>query len=143
MLRLALLPALAFSLTALAQDEDDTPTPAPSFAAEAVQVKVDVKPGDGFDYAELTFKVTKCIAGPCFTHQLVKVLTPLGTWRGKHGRTMGLVKYEWKDKKGAGRTWALAMRLDDADEHDRFLRDSDEAVATVGESTGSAVATRD
>ncbi len=140
--RLALAAALAVSLPAFADEEDEGAVPAPSFAAEATQLKVEVKPGDGLDWAEISFKVTRCIAGPCFTHQVIKVLTPLSTWRGKHGETLGVVKYEWKDGAGEGHAWALALRLDDADENDRFVRDSDTAVSNVGETKDSAVAAR-
>ncbi|MBL8955688.1 MAG: hypothetical protein JNK82_33245 [Myxococcaceae bacterium] len=140
--RLALAAALAVSFNAFADEE--TPQPAPTFAAEAIQLRVEVKPDGGIDWAEITFKISRCVAGPCFTHQVVKVLTPLNTWRGKHGQTLGIVKYAWKDKKGEGRAWALAMRLDDADENDRFVRESDSAVAEVGPSKPgvTAVASR-
>lgn len=144
MLRSALVAALAVAFPTFADEDEPMRTePLPTFAAEAQQVKLTVVPADGFDWAEITFRVTRCIAGPCHTHESVKVLTPLATWRGQHGQTMGVVKYDWKDKQGGPRQWATALRFDHADENDRWIRDSDWAESNAGASADdSAVATR-
>jgi hypothetical protein len=131
MLRTALAAALVFSCPALADDSPGV-RPVPTFAAEGRQVKLTVVPSDGFDWAELTFQVRSCIAGRCSVRQHVKVLTPLSAWRGRHGETVGLVKYQWRDAVGGDRTWAIALRLEDADDNDRFVRESDQAVSNSG-----------
>ena len=145
MLRSLIAAALAISLPTFAQETAAEATqPEATFAAEGTVMKVTARASDdGVDWAEITFKVTRCIAGPCTSHQSMKVVMAFSQWRGKHGETLGLVRYDWKDKAGAPRTWALAHRLDDIDQKERFDVDCEKAVATVGApSSDSAVATR-
>lgn len=145
MLRSALAAVLVVSFPTFAADEESERTePAATFAAEGVVQKIAPHlSDDGVDWAEVTFKVSRCIAGPCTPYQSMKVRVAFSQWRGKHGQTMGLVRYEWKDAKGDARAWAMAHRLDDADENERFELDCEKAVATVGAPVSdSAVATR-
>lgn len=143
MLRSALTAALVVAFPTFAADED--PLPAANFSAEAKVVRVTLQPAadDGFAWVEVTFKVTRCIAGPCTRHQSVKVQVPADLWRGDHGSTMGVIGYGWKDNSGAERTWALALALDHGDQQERFERESETAIANAGApADDSAVATR-
>ena len=144
MLRSLIAAALAVSLPAFASDE--VGGPAPTYAAEGVVMKVTARSSDdGVDWAEVTLKIPRCIAGACSANTSVKVQIAYSQWRGKHGETMGITRYEWKDKAGSGRAWMAAHRLDDAGEHERFDWDCEKAMETVGASpavSDSAVATR-
>ena len=145
MLRSLIAAALAVSVPTFADEAAPEATqPEATFAAEGAVMKVAARSSDdGVDWAEITFKVTRCIAGPCTPHQSMKVVMAFSQWRGKHGETLGLVRYDWKDKTGGPRNWALAHRLDDADQKERFDVDCERAVASVGApSSDSAVATR-
>jgi hypothetical protein len=145
MLRSLIAAALVVSIPTFADEASSEATsPEATFAAEGTVMKVSPRSSDdGVDWAEITFKVTRCIAGPCSTYQSMKVVMAFSQWRGKHGDTLGLVRYDWKDKAGGPRTWALAHRLDDMGEKERFEVDCEKAVANVGAPSGdSAVATR-
>jgi len=107
---------------------DDTPVPAAKIAAEGTVQAVKLQPtDDGFAWAQIDLKVTRCVAGPCTVHQSVKAMVPASQWRGKHGETMGLIRYEWSDKDGHKHTWTVALKLDDETEKERFERESDSA----------------
>ena len=148
MLRSLAAAALVVAFPTFAQEARSLKTdPRATFAAEGTVMKVTSRASDdGVDWAEVTFKVTRCIAGECAPYQSVKLTMAFSQWRGQHGQTLGLVRYEWKDKTGSARSWALAHRLDDLDETERFDHDcesAEKAVAAVSApGSDSAVATR-
>ncbi|MBK7861895.1 MAG: hypothetical protein IPJ65_25420 [Archangiaceae bacterium] len=145
MLRNALAAAvvLVSSTPTWADDEDEVTRtePAANFSAEAQVQTIRLQPdsGDGVAWSEVTLKVTRCIAGPCTVAQYVKVMVTMEGWRGRHGDVMGVVRYAWKDKGGGARTWALALRLEDTDQKERFDRECEVAVANAEQGAGDSV----
>lgn len=130
--------ALVVAVPALA----DEPPPAPTFAAEAKVIALKLKPDigeDGLAWTEVTLSVSRCVAGPCDPHQLLRVLVPVTQWKSAHGKTMGVVRYEWVDEQKVSRTWLVALRLDDGVQAERFQRESD---AALEKSEATTVATR-
>ena len=64
------------------------------------------------------------------------ILTTIGLGFGTYSG------YAIEDTKGEERSWALALNLDDGEEKNRFERESEVAIASVGAAGDSAVATR-
>jgi hypothetical protein len=143
MLRSLIAAAALFALPSFA-DEDPTRTPATDFAAEATVTSVRIQPADedGVDWMLITLKVKRCIAGACAPHQLITAQVPVSQWRNHHGETVGLVRYAWKGARADDKSWYLPIRLDDADQKDRFERECEVAVANVGAPSAQALASR-
>jgi hypothetical protein len=138
--RLSLVVAIAVAAPTLA---DEPAVPVPAFAAEASVQSVKLQPddGDGVTWLEVSFRISRCIAGPCTVHSSVKVRVSADRWRGSHGDDYGIIRYEWKDSHGASRTWATALALGEDDQKDRFERESESAVANAG-ATPNPIAAR-
>lgn len=133
--------AAALTVAVLAADRSD---PAAFFSAEGkvVSVKVEVPGKDFVVWKEVTLSVTRCLAGRCAPHDLVRVRVPASLWRGAHGQHMGIVQYTWQDRQGHPRSWSVALSLDDVEEKERFDRETDVALAGGHETieSGTAVA---
>ncbi len=134
MFRAALITLLA-AVPAFAGTEEPVSTPpAAMYSAEAEVLAVKRLEADEQSPAwnEVTLRVTRCFAGSCAVHQLVKVQVAVEQWTSAHREKMGVVRYEWKDKRGSARVWTLALRLGDTDQKERFERESETALKNAG-----------